>query len=70
MNLKNLQITVGEVLRNPQARAILRREFPAVANSPMLSMANNMTLQQVLNMVRNQVPQAKINQIVKELQAI
>ena len=36
MNLKNGQITVGEVLSNPNARALLQREYPALLNHPML----------------------------------
>lgn len=30
MNLKNYQITVGEVLQNPQAKAMLQKELPMV----------------------------------------
>ena len=47
MNLKNGQITVGEVLSNPNARALLQREYPALINHPMLGMARGMTLNQV-----------------------
>ena len=52
MNLKNGQITVGEVLSNPNARALLQREYPALLNHPMLGMARGMTLNQVLVMAR------------------
>ena len=44
MNLKNYQITVGEVLQNPQAKAMLQKELPMVMRHPMLPMANAIPL--------------------------
>ena len=34
MNLKNYNITVGEVLQNPQAKAMLQKELPMVMCPP------------------------------------
>ncbi len=48
MDLKNYQVTVREILTNPAAKAVIRRELPEVMNSPLLSFAQSMTLRQVL----------------------
>lgn len=70
MNLKNGQITVGEVLSNPNARALLRREYPALFNHPMLGMARGMTLNQVLGMARGKVSQQQVNRLFEQLSRI
>ncbi len=70
MNLKNGQITVGEVLSNPNARALLQREYPALINHPMLGMARGMTLNQVLGMARGKVSQQQVNRLFEQLSRI
>ena len=56
MDLKNYQVTVREILANPAAKAVIRRELPEVMNSPLLSFAQSMTLRQVLSLAGN-IPQ-------------
>ena len=70
MNLKNGQITVGEVLSNPNARALLQREYLALLNHPMLGMARGMTLNQVLGMARGKVSQQQVNRLFEQLSRI
>lgn len=70
MNLKNGQITVGEVLSNPNARALLQREYPALINHPMLGMARGMTLNQVLGMAHGKVSQQQVNRLFEQLSRI
>lgn len=70
MNLRNGQITVNEVLSNPRARMLLQREIPMIMGHPMLRMAGNMTLTQVLRYAGGRVPQDQINRILEELKAI
>ncbi|RPF42189.1 hypothetical protein EDD70_2528 [Hydrogenoanaerobacterium saccharovorans] len=70
MDLRNNQITIGELLLNPKAKMIARREFLALMNPFMLSMAKNMTLEQALKYAEKEIPQNKINRIIAELKAI
>ncbi|WP_458862172.1 hypothetical protein [Acidaminobacterium chupaoyuni] len=71
MDLRNNQITIRELLQQPQARMLLQREFPQVFRNPLLlSSAQNMTLQNVIRQAEKFVPQAKIQEILKQLQAI
>jgi hypothetical protein len=70
MDLRNNQITVGEILKNPQAKALLNREFPEVANPFLLSLAHNMTLASILALAQNRYPQDRIDRVLAELQAM
>ena len=63
MNLKNYQITVGEVLQNPQAKAML----PMVMRHPMLPMANAIPLKDVIHYAGGYVSQRKMQNILDQL---
>lgn len=69
MNLREGQITVREILRNPSARALLEREFPALMRSPMLHMASTMPLYIVINNARRYLSQQKLRQLIEQLKA-
>ena len=49
MNLRNYEITVGEVLQNPRAKALLTRELPMVMRHPMLPVARAIPLKDIIN---------------------
>ncbi len=49
MNLRNYEITVGEVLQNPKAKALLTRELPMVMRHPMLPVARAIPLKDIIN---------------------
>jgi len=70
LDLRNNQITVGELLRNSKSREILQREFPEIMRNPMIRMAGNMSLSRVLQYARGQVPQSKIDKVLVELQEV
>jgi hypothetical protein len=70
MNLRDNQITIGELMTNSSAKALLKKEFTEVANPLMLSMARKMTLESVLNLAKGRYPQEKIQRVLSELQAM
>ena len=70
MDLENLNITVGRLLSDQKAKSVLSREFPTLINSPVIRMYRNMPLKQVLNYAKGNVPQDKIQRIIKELENI
>ena len=70
MNLKNYQITVGEVLQNPRARAMLQKELPMVMRHPMLPVANAIPLQDILDYAGGYVSPRKMQSILRELEKI
>ncbi len=49
-----LDTTLGTLLNDPQAKAVVDRHLPGVSSNPMVSMAKGMSLKMILSM-----PQAK-----------
>lgn len=49
-----LDTTLGEILDDPQAKSVLDKHLPGVAENPMVGMARGMSLNTILSM-----PQAK-----------
>ena len=70
MDLRSGKITLGEVLSNPKAKALLQKELPELAGSPLLLFARNMTVKQILQMVKGKVPQDKITRLLEQLKAL
>lgn len=70
MNLKNGAITVREILRVPEAKAILYRELPQLMRSPLVKMAGGMRLSQVLGHAKGHVPPEKVESILNQLKAL
>ena len=70
MNLKNGQITVSEITRDPRAYALLNREFAQIAQSPLFRLAGGMTLQQVLSFAKGTAMQEKLDSLLKQLEAL
>lgn len=68
MNLRNNEITVGEILQNPKAKALLQREAPKLAKNPMLPMSYAIPLKDVLTYSKGVVPQFKVKQILSQLE--
>ena len=70
MNLHGGSITVGELVQNPAALAILKREFPDVVGSSLFRMAQGLTLNQVLAQVSGQVPKERLQGIIDEIKSL
>lgn len=56
-----LDTTLGDILKNPQAKAVLDKHLPGVSTNPMVAMAAGMSLNMVLSM-----PQAAQLGLTKE----
>jgi hypothetical protein len=56
-----LDTTLGELLNDPQAKAVLDKQMPGIADNPMVAMAKGMSLNMILAM-----PQAAQLGITKE----
>lgn len=70
MDLKNYNITVGEVLKNPQAKAMLQKELPMIMRHPMLPMANAILLRDIINNAGGYVSPRKMQSILEKLSKI
>ena len=56
-----LDTTLGQIVNDPQAKAVLDKQLPGVSTNPMLAMIQNMSLNTLLAM-----PQAAQFGITKE----
>ena len=62
MQKVTLDTTLGQILDEPQAKAVLDQYLPGVSSNPMIAMVRNMTLNMILAM-----PQAAQFGITKEM---
>ena len=56
-----LDSTLGEILDDPQAKAVLDEQLPGISSNPLLGMAKGITLNMILSM-----PQAAQLGLTKE----
>lgn len=68
MNLKNNNITVSEIMSNPQAKKYLLDELAGIINPQMLAFASNMTLKNVLAFAEGRISKEKICIMLKKLE--
>lgn len=67
MNLRNQQITLGEILEYPGARDLLRKKFPLVFRKQFSPAAKSVTLEQLIALIGGFLPQKLLNDTVREL---
>lgn len=70
MNLKNNRITVGELLDYAPAKTVIQKRFPMVMRHPMVGAARTMTLEQILAVAGNYIPQKKLEEALNELRKV
>lgn len=62
--------TIGQILDDPQAKAIVDDVVPGMSGNPMVSMVRGMTATSVLAMAGNQVDAAKVAELRERLSAL
>ena len=70
MDLRNNQITIGELMANPAARPVLARRFPHVIGRPIVGAASSLTLEQTLKLVTPYVPRKVLQETLEELRRL
>ena len=70
MDLKNNQITVGELLDHPGAKGVLTRRFPLVMKKPLTGVARTVTLEQLVAFLSPYLPNGIIRDTVNELKKL
>lgn len=70
MDLKNGQITIGEIMKNQEAARILKQEIPMLKGG-MAAMFSGTSVNQVLAMAKGYgIPAEKINNIVEKIKNV
>ena len=70
MNLKNNQITLGELWDDPRSREVFRRRIPMIAKHPVKGAARTVTLEQLMDFMASWVPQTMIQGVLQDLKKI
>ena len=67
MDLKQNQITVGELLQDPRAKAVFQRRFGKWMKHPMVQAARSLTLSQLSEMAAVYLPKKTIHAPIQEV---
>ena len=70
MDLKNDQITLGELWDDPRSRAVFQKRIPMLAKHPVQGAARTVTLEQLRDFLNGWVPGMLINGVMQELKRL
>ena len=70
LDLQNNKITLGQLLDDPRAEAVLRRRFGKWMKHPMVAAGRSLTLAQLMELGIVYLPQKTIEDTWKELQSL
>lgn len=70
MDLKQGNITLGELLDDPRSHAVLQRRFPSALRHPLAGAARTVTLEQLLAMASAWLPRRKLDEALEELRRV
>ena len=70
MDLRNNQITLGEVWDNPRSRAVFQRKVPMLAKHPVKGAARTVTLEQLADFLDSWVPSKLIQGVIQDLRQL
>lgn len=68
-----LDSTLGQLLDNPQAKAVVDQYLPGVSTNPMVAMAKGMSLRMILSMPQAAqfgLTQEKVDQVLVEVNKV
>ena len=67
MDLKNDQITLGELWDDPRSRSVFQKRIPMLAKHPVKGAARTVTLEQLRDFMAGWVPGMMINGVMSDL---
>ena len=70
MDLRNNQITLGELWDDPKSRAVFQKRVPMLAKHPVKGAARTVTLEQLRDFLSGWVPGVIINSVMSDLQKL
>ena len=70
MDLRNNQITLGELWDNPRSRAVFQRNVPMLAKHPVKGAARTVTLEQLADFLDSWVPSKLIQGVIQDLRQL
>lgn len=70
MDLRENQITLGELWDNPRSRAVFQKKIPMLAKHPVKGAARTVTLEQLADFMSSWVPGMMINGVIQDLKRL
>ena len=70
MDLRNNQITLGELWDNPRSRAVFQRKVPMLAKHPVKGAARKVTLEPLADFLDSWVPSKLIQGVIQDLRQL
>ncbi len=70
MDLRNDQITLGELWDDPRSRAVFQKKVPMLSKHPVKGAARTVTLEQLADFMSGWVPQMLINSVRQDLKKL
>ena len=70
MELRNNQITLGELWDDPKSRSVFQKRIPMLAKHPVQGAARTVTLEQLRDFMSGWVPGVMVNGVIKDLQKL
>ncbi len=70
MELRNSQITLGELWDDPAARGVFQKRVPMLSRHPVRGAARSVTLEQFMDFMGSWVPAAVLGGVMRELQRL
>lgn len=70
MDLRNDQITLGELWDDPRSRAVFQKRVPMLSKHPVKGAARTVTLAQLADFLSGWVPQPMINGVMQDLRKL
>ena len=70
MDLRNNQITLGELWDDPRSREVFQKRLPMIAKHPVKGAARTVTLQQLADFMSTWVPAAMVNGVIQDLKKL
>ena len=70
MDLRNNQITLGELWDNSRARSVFQRRIPMLSKHPVKGAARTVTLEQLSALLSSWIPESMVQGVVGELKKL
>lgn len=70
MDLRNDQITLGELWDDPRSRAVFQQKVPMLAKHPVKGAARTVTLEQLADFLDSWVPSKLIQGVIQDLRRL
>ena len=70
LDLKNNQITLGELWDDPRSRGVFQKKVPMLAKHPVRGAARTVTLEQLTDFMTSWVPGPVISGVMRDLKQL